>query len=308
MKTEKTMMKNVMFGFLLVALVVIGVVLISNKNSKIDNLKQQFSDLNTRYNQNEMLVTEMVKTFDEIEKSLTFISKKRSELQLDKKEGAVNEKEKMVADIRLMNQMLEESSQKIEKLEKKLNESGIENISFKKRIARLQENIEEQNESIEELQAQLNKKDMLIEQRDFQIAEMNEQLVSLENDISQKEDSIKLKSQMITEKVNELNKAYFASGTYKELKENGVVEKEGGILFLRKNKTIQEDLNKNYFTELDARHTDVFPIFSKKAEVISEHPDSSYSYIYDKDQIAYLKIENPEEFWKITKYAVIQVK
>jgi len=193
-------------------------------------------------------------------------------------------------------------------MEKKLNASGIEIISFKKRIARLQESIEEQNESIAELKTELNEKDMLIEERDVQIAEMDEQLAELETNVRQKEDSIEMKSKIITEKENELNKAWFASGTFKELKENGVVEKEGGFLFLGRNETVQEDLNENYFSQLDARNTDIFPIFSKKAQIISEHPDSSYRYIYEDDKIAYLKIENPEEFWKITKYAVVQLK
>ena len=250
----------------------------------------------------------MSNTLEEIERSLTFVKNKRKELKRDNTEGMVNEKEAMVADIRLMNHMLEESSKKIEKLEKKLNASGIEMVSFKKRIARLQQSIEEQNENIAELKTKLKEKDMVIEERDVQIAEMDDRLTEMENSIRNKEDSIELKTQIITEKENELNKAWFASGTHKELKENGVIEKEGGFLFLGRNETIHEDLNENYFSQLDARNTDVFPIFSKKAEVISEHPDSSYSYIYEDDKIAYLKIENPEEFWKITKYAIVQVK
>ena len=71
---------------------------------------------------------------------------------------------------------------------------------------------------------------------------------------------------------------------------------------------LMEDLNETYFTEIDKRSTDVFPVFSKKVEMISQHPDSSYKFIYDNDLIAYVKIENPDEFWKLTKYAVIELK
>jgi len=207
-----------------------------------------------------------------------------------------------------MNTMLEESSKKIESLNKKLNASGIEINSFKKRIAQLNRSVEEQNESMAELQNQLEEKDFQLKERENQIAEMDEHLAELETNIEQQEDSIELKSQIITEKDNKLNTAYFASGTSKELKENGVIEKEGGFLFFGKNETLQENLNEEYFTQLDTRSTDVIPVFSKKVEVISEHPDSSYSYVYEDDKIAYLKIDNPEEFWKITKYAVVQVK
>ena len=123
-----------------------------------------------------------------------------------------------------------------------------------------------------------------------------------------KNDSLLMKAQTIEQKDNELNKAYFAIGTFKELKDNGVVQKEGGFLGIGRNEKITENLNDGYFTEIDKRSTDVFPVFSKKVEMISQHPDSSYRYIYDDDQIAYVKIENPDEFWKMTKYAVLELK
>jgi DNA repair exonuclease SbcCD ATPase subunit len=308
MKTEKSMVRNALIGFLIVALVVVGFVLIKNKNSEIDQLNEKYSDLNSLYEERDSLVNEMAGTFDEIEKNLTFVKNKRSQLQLDTKEGAVNEKEAIVADIKLMNEMLDESSKKIESLNEQLKSSGLEIKSFKNRIAALNKSVEEQNAQIAEFKNALDEKDFQLKEREIQIAEMDEQLAGLETDIQQKTDSLELKAQIITEKIDELNKAYFASGTFKELKENGVVEKNGGFLFLGKNETVQDDLNENYFTQLDKRSTDVFPLFTKKAEVISEHPDSSYSYIYEDDKIAYLKIEDPEEFWKITKYAVVQVK
>ena len=308
MKTEKSMVRNVLFGFFVVALVIIGYVLIKNKNTEIEQLNAQYSDLSTLYEERDSLVNEMAGTFDEIEKSLTFVNNKRSQLKLDTDEGSANEVESMIADIKLMNTMLEESSKKIENLEKKINSSGIEINSFRKKIAQLNQNIEEQNKNIAELQAVVEEKNFQIKERDNQIAQLDEQVTLLENNVAEKADSIQMKSEIITEKENEMNKAYFASGTFRELKENGVVEKNGGFLFLGRNESIREDLNEDYFSQLDKRNTDVFPIFSKKAEIISEHPDSSYSYIYEDDKIAYLKIEDPEEFWKITKYAVVQLK
>jgi hypothetical protein len=107
----------------------------------------------------------------------------------------------------------------------------------------------------------------------------------------------------------QLHKAYWTFGTFKELKENGVVAREGGILgILGTNKTLNKELNHNYFTELDIRSTQTIPLYAKKAEVISEHSDSSYRFVYQDDLIAYLEIEDPNEFWKLTKYAVIEVK
>ena len=309
MKTEKkSFIRNSVIVVSFVALIVLGLFVIVNKEKKIEDLSNQYSNMNSMYEERDSLVNDLNNTFDEIEKNLTFVKNKRSQLSIDKREGNPTKKEAIVADIKLMNTMLEESSKKIDELNEKLKASGIDIKSFKNKIAQLTKSVEEQNASIERFKTEL-------QERDNQIARMDEKLGTLQSDIEEKEsalqmknDSLLMKSNIISKKDDELNKAYFASGTYKELKDNGVVEKDGGFLFLGRNEKVQNDLNEDYFTELDQRSTDVFPIFSKKAEIISEHPDSSYRYIYENDKIAYLKIENPEEFWKLTKYAVVQVK
>ena len=309
MKTEKDYrVRNASIIVFFVAVIVLGLFVIINKENKLKDLNTKYSDLNTMYVQKDSLVNDFNNTFDEIEKSLTFVKNKRSQLSIEKEEGNPSKKEAVVADIKLMNTMLEESSKKIDDLEKKLKQSGININSFKNKIAQLSKSIEEQNASIEQFKVQL-------QQRDEQIAQMNEKVTDLTSNIQKKDnalvmkdDSLKMKSEMITKKDDELNKAYFAMGTYKELRDNGVVKKDGGFLGIGRNEKIRSNLKDSSFTEVDKRSTDVFPIFSKKIEMISQHPDSSYRYIYDNDQIAYLKIENPDEFWKYSKYAVVEVK
>lgn len=309
MKTEKkAQTKNVVIGISFIVLVGLGLVIILNKQDQLKKLNNEYSDLTTMYQERDSLVNEFTATFDEIEQNLTFVQNKRGQLSIENPEGNPTKSEAIVADIKLMNTMLEESSKKIEDLEKKLTASGIDIKSFKNKIAQLTKNVEEQSASIENLKIQLA-------ERDQKIAQMDEKMIILETDIQlknnelvMKDDSLKFKSETITQKDDELNKAYFAMGTFRELKDNGVVEKDGGFLGIGRNEKLQENLNDEYFTEIDKRSTDVFPVFSKKVEMISQHPDSSYRYIYDNDQVAYVKIENPEEFWKLTKYAVIEVK
>jgi hypothetical protein len=50
------------------------------------------------------------------------------------------------------------------------------------------------------------------------------------------------------------------------------------------------------------------PINSKSAKLISEHPANSYQFIRDKDKkIASIEITDPVQFWKISKYAVVEI-
>jgi DNA repair exonuclease SbcCD ATPase subunit len=302
MKTErKRIVERIILAVLLLAIVVAGGIILNKKTETINDLNVQKTDLNSTLESRDSLVNELVGAFNEIEDSLTFINEKRGQIKLETREGNPNQKEAIIADIRLMNEMLEASSKKIDELNKKLKSSGINIRSFKSRIDKLTKNIEEQNQNILALQTELEK-------RDSKIAEMNEQVAQLENNVALKSDSLMQKSHIIEEKENELNKAYFASGTVKELEENGVLTREGGFLGIGKHKAIKDNINSSYFTQLDQRNTLSFPIFSKKAKVISEHPDSSYRFVYQDDLIAYLEIENPNEFWKISKYAVVEVK
>ncbi len=302
MKTEKKrLLERIILAVVILAIVIAGGVILNNKTQTIQNLNVQKESLNSTIETRDSLVNELAGAFNEIEDNLTFINKKRGQLKLESREGNPNQKEAIIADIKLMNEMLEASSEKIDELNKKLNASGIDIRSFKDRIAKLTKNIDEQNDNILALQTE-------IEKRDTQIAEMGEQMTQLETNISLKSDSLVQKTQVIAKQDTELNKVFFASGTVRELEDNGVLTREGGFLGIGKHAALKNDLNNNYFTELDQRNTLSFPIFSKKAKVITEHPDSSYRFVYQDDQIAYLEIENPNEFWKVSKYAVVEVK
>jgi uncharacterized coiled-coil protein SlyX len=180
--------------------------------------------------------------------------------------------------------------------------------AFKNKIVQLNIMIAEQDNNIRQLRAE-------IEQRDFKISGMDNTITKLHGDIASKDDSIKSKSQVIaeksqaiTEKENEMNKAWIVAGTYDQLVDKGVLTKEGGFLGMSKNVAIRDNLNESGFTKLDIRNIVQFPLNTKKAKLISEHPNHSYRLVEENDKIAYLEIENPEEFWKLTKYVIIETK
>ena len=302
MKTNrKALTERIIIAVILLAIVISGGIILNNKAQTIQNLSSQKATLDSSLASRDSVVNDLITTFNEIEDSLTFINEKRGQLKLEAREGNRDKKEAILADISLMNKMLEASSKKIDELNKKLNQSGVNIRSFRNRIAQLSKTVDEQNNNILALKTELEK-------RDTKIAEMNDQMTQLETNIALKSDSLMQKSQVIAQQDSQLNKAYFASGTVKELEDNGVLTREGGFLGIGKHVALKDNLNSSYFTELDKRNTLSFPIFSKKAKVITEHPDSSYRFVYQDDLIAYLEIENPSEFWKVSKYAVVEVK
>ncbi len=308
METNKKTILTGVTAMILILIVVIAGITIMKKTSQIDELKQQKANLSETIELRDSLVNEMTSTFETIEENLTFVRNKRDQMVLKPQEGQENQKEMLVADIKLMNEMLEESSKKIEELDKKLKNSGFEIKSFRNKIAQLNKSIEEQDNSVQQMRAE-------IEQRDYKISELDTQVASLQTNIAEKEDSllsksqvIADKSQIITEKENEINKAYVVVGTHDQLIKNGVLSQKSGFLGIGKSLTINDKLNQDYFTKLDIRNTNQFPLNSKKVKLISEHPANSYTLVEENDKIAYLEIENPKEFWKLTKYVIVETK
>ena len=304
MKTNRKI-QNAISIILVVIIVVAALVGISTytlKKTEIMDLQSQNANINQDLQERDSMVNELVGAFDEIEQNLKYIKEKRQMLSLEsQKEGNYDKKKAIVEDIALMNEMLEKSSEHIEDLEKKLKNSGFQISSFKKKIDALNQNIEDQNTQIVALQQQ-------IEERDVMLADMSQKIDTMQVEIAETKDSLMQKQLVIDEKTYELNKGFIAYGTYKELEENGVLTKDGGFLGLGKQVKLKSNLDQDYFTELNIRDTKSIPLFSNKATVVSEHPDSSYSFVEQDGVIAYLNIDNPDEFWKISKYAVIEIK
>jgi len=300
------MKKPLIVTIIIAALIIIAgaisfISVYNQKENEIKILVAEKADINRMIVMKDSLINDVENTFTEIESKLSFIKERRNQISLDKSEGGKNRKKAIIEDVNLMNTMLEESNKKIVQLEEKLRKSGLNMKSYEKRLQDLAATIESQNTQIAELKK-------LAEDKDVSIAQLNTKVQNLDLEKKNQSDTISAKQNIIKERTDKLNTAHFALGTFKKLKEEGILNREGGVLGLGANKAIQENFDSKYFTELDIRKTKTIPVNAKKAVLISEHPLNSYKLVKENDQIAYLEIENPEEFWRISKYAVIEVK
>lgn len=299
---QKQHITTIMIALFIVIVGVFSSVYIYNQKEKeIQVLMAETADLNQLIVQKDSVMNDAENTFSEIENTLRLIKEKRNEIALVQKEGGKSRKLVIIEDIQMMNTMLEESNKKIADLQAKLRKSGINMKAYEQRIAALTETIDGQNNEIAELKR-------IVEDKNINLAKLNTKVDEMNTTIAQKVDTITNKQKQIVERTNELNTAHVAVGTYKELKEEGLLAKEGGILGLGASKSIQENFDNKNFTTLDIRTTKTIPLNTKKVKVISEHPANSYSLVEEDGLISYLQIDNPAEFWKISKYAVIELK
>ncbi len=307
-KLGKSALRNIIAGAIVLIILITGFIILLNKDSQINELQAETQKLNSVIHKRDSVINDLDGAISEIEQNITFIKNKREQLEFEYRESNQNQKEQIIEDIALMNTMLEESEKKIEELESKLQASEVEVQSFRKRLNILTSELKNQTQIVENLKQELEK-------RDYQLAEMDKKLNKLETVLVVQTDSINALADSVgrsTEKIitmdQELHKAYYTHGTFKELRDNNVLDREKGFLGIGKGKALKENFNEDYFTQLDIRNTDLIPLNAKKAKVISEHASDSYRFVYQNDLVSYLKIENPDEFWKTTKYAVIEVK
>jgi chromosome segregation ATPase len=307
----KNKSSKIILGAVLAALfatVIVGGLIINKNKTAINQLSSEKTELEVTVQERDSLVNEFISAFDTIESSLTFINEKRGQLVLANNELTVSQKDAIVNDIQLMNTMLEESSVKIEELEKKLKKSGIQLKSFKNKIAGLNKKVELQNSQISELQVQFEEQGKQLAIVNNEKDRLQDEVLSFIDTLKQRDETIVQKKEIISQQTYELNKGFVAYGTAKELADNNVIAKEGGFLGIGRSKTLLNNFNEDYFTKIDITEERSFDLNAKKVNLISEHPTDSYKLIEKDGLITKLEIETPEDFWKVSQYAVIEVK
>ena len=177
----------------------------------------------------------------------------------------------------------------------------------KKLIERMRKNAKGNKNKISELEKTIALMEQTIAEKDTEIASLKEQLTSTNASLASMIQMYQDKDQLATTQRAELNKAYYCVGTSKELKANGVVTKEGGFVGLGKTTTLNtKGLNMEYFKQVDITQMLEIPVNAKKAKLITSHPAGSYKMDAVECKTDKLTITDPNAFWSVSKYLVIQ--
>jgi hypothetical protein len=262
--------------------------------SILENQKNNFTEqLTTR----DSVINEAMLTFDEIERDLNTVKEKENIITIKSsdKEFSKNKKQLILKDIEFINTLLDQNKKKIASLAAQLNNAGGAIKGLQIKVAELEASMKMRENEISELKVALV-------QKDFEIGQLNTRMTEAQVAIAQKDEKISTQTE-------EINKAYIVYGTYKDLKAKGLISKEGGFLGLGKKESILENFSDSAFTRINITETKSIPVNSKTAKLITEHPQGSYALIRDKDnRIASIEIKDPGQFWKISKYAVVEIK
>lgn len=210
-------------------------------------------------------------------------------------EESASQRAQISADIAAIQATLQQRREQLAQLEKKLNQSNLTNANLKKTVENLRAQIDTQSAEIETLRANLD-------EAKEQIGTLNETVDSLNttvSDVASQRDAAQRES---TELTNELNVCYYVAASSKELKEHKILETG----FLRKSKLLKGNFDQKFFTTADKRTLTVLNLHSKKAKVLTNHPSGTYEIIDNNGQKA-LRILNPDSFWSLSNYLVVEI-
>jgi chromosome segregation ATPase len=206
-------------------------------------------------------------------------------------------KNRIIEDIKQIYTLLNKNKELVKTLQGKLRNSNMKITELENMIALLNKQMVEKDGEI----ARLNKE---LENLHVDVAGLNQKIETI---TAESEKTIKEKSQTIEAQTVAMNTAFYAFGTKKELAEKNVIEKEGGVLGMGKTLKMKKDFNRDYFMKIDIREFKQLTLNTKKAKLVTYHPDGSFHFTGVKT-VESLVIDKPDEFWKASKYLLIVVE
>jgi DNA repair exonuclease SbcCD ATPase subunit len=279
-------MKKLFFALILASIVFSSC---NNKPEEVNTLADSLSHVNEGLkmvvNEKDSSIESFIVAFNEIQENLNEVKAKQKMISTNSSDAELkkNMKEQIIGDIQSINELMDKNKNKIASLKAKLENS---------------------NGKVDELEKMITFLTTQLEEKDLEIIDLKNQLERLNIEVTEITAKYEEKNEESNQKTEQLNTAYYAIGTAKELKEKGVLTKEGGFIGLGKTKKLAGDFNKNYFTKVDITQNKSFALNAKKAKLITTHPSSSYK-IEGVKTAEKIVILNPQEFWSASKYMVL---
>ena len=261
---------------------------------KQDAMQQERDSLQRIINEKDTELDDILSTFNAVQEGIRSINEAEGRVTIaEAGPESASSKEIIRENMEFIQQALQQNRDMIAQLQEKLKNSSIRNTKMQKTIENLQAQIEAQTARIQELEATLAEKEALI-------VSQGEAIAGLSNDVASLTEENKAKAEKMQQQDKELNSAWFVFGTKSELKEQKILDK-GDILK-------SGDFNKDYFTKIDIRYDKDIKFYSKSAQLLSTHPAGTYQLVKDKQGQYELHITDPQKFWSVSKYLVVQVK
>ncbi len=282
--------------FLVVAILPLIAGCFQKKNEQILSLQADSLRMTQAIAERDSSINLLFASLNEIEENLATIRMKQSLVSKQAtgtREMKADVRERIQDNLADINQLLEKNRSLIASLNTQLRESNIKIAELNKTIERLQFNIEEKEQEIADLKNQLLSLNLKVEG-------LTQRVAGLEQESAKK-------TEIIDQQTSDINTAYYIVGTQRELRDLGVINREGGFIGLGRSTKFNKEFANEHFIKIDIRNFTEIELNAKRVELVTTHVAGSFELV-GENVVEKLVIKNPAEFWKTSKYLVISTR
>lgn len=235
-----------------------------------------------------------LRTINEIEMALQTVREAEGIMMMENQEGNSSYAE---AQIEAIDRTIQQNKAKIAELEQQLAAAGSKSKELNTTINRLKNELNEKDTYINNLREELNISKA-------QVAELSESVENLNANIDNLNVQNAKQQATISQQDVALNTVYYIVATAEKLAANHMIN-QGGLF---SSDQVTGDIDMSMMTVADKRDLKMLPLNSRKAKILTNHPESSYQLTKDDDKNLSLVIVDPNAFWSISNYLIISIK
>ena len=256
-----------------------------NNGPSRKELQEDKEALITELNEKDAAIAKLIETMKSIDEGFKKINEMQGRINLSSptSEGNQNSIER---NIEYITSTLKKNKEEIENLKKQLLGNKQISKELKAKISNLEKQLSEKSFELAGIQKALADKNIYIGKLD-----------SIITDLTRANTGQEL---LLIAQEQELNSVWYAIGTKSELKGENILS-SGDVMR-------EKDINLNYFTKADKRELKEINTYAKRAKLLTNHPEDSYTLERNAEKLYILTITEPDAFWSTSRYLVIQVR
>lgn len=271
---------------LFISLLAATALLTSCNNGGRTQLQESNDSLKTVLAEKDATITDLLGTMNIIEDGFKKINEMQGRINASSATSEVAYADALKSDIDAIVNTLANNKKEIEKLKQQVMGDKKASKELKTKIANLENMLIEKSKELNAMVQALAEKDIHINRLDSIITGLTKENTGQELRLIEQE--------------QQLNNVWYAIGTKSELKEQNILS--SGEVMREKN------VNFKYFTKADKRELTTINTYAKRAKLLTNHPEGSYTLERNAEKQYILTITAPDDFWSASKYLVIQVR
>jgi predicted RNase H-like nuclease (RuvC/YqgF family) len=279
---------------ILAALAIVFGIVWMNAAKENKALIKSNEDLQSLYESSTATISEIQESLQSLDQDLTGQLFTQGEIP---NASPADRRDRIITSIANMRDQIEADKKKIAQLEGQLANSRTQLRGVQDMVNRLKASLDDKERIMSELQDRLGIMDETIE-AERRLSQMA---------IAEREQTIAERDQALIDAEREADTIYYVVGTRKQLMDQGIIDRKGGILGIGRVTTINKKIATEKFTEINLQDSQqiTFKITNKGYSILSNHIATTYN-VEKVDGEYVLTVTDKENFRK-QKFLVIEL-